>query len=98
MQRQNQPKPPSSTYPQTDSPLTIPHGSFAGFCLAFDTDTTSVTVTADGTGGGNFADSVELEGSARFKYPSVVGANTAYNAAFLRIAWDAGNMTLVQKS
>lgn len=76
--------------------LVLSHESFVGISIQF-TSATTFALAVDNLRNGNFADAVTLEGSGKWKYPDQAGMDVLYNAAFVKITWDAGPILVFQK-
>lgn len=80
------------------SPVTLPHGSFVGLSISFTSATSTVSVYAGGSLDGSFADEVTMETGSDWMYPDVAGMNMLYNARYIRIEWDAGDIVVYRKA
>ena len=79
------------------SPMILPHGSFVGLSISFTSATSTITVSASGSLDGSFADEVTMETGSDWTYPDVAGMNMLYNARYIKLEWDAGDITVYQK-
>ena len=83
---------------QAASPVTLPHAAWAGLSLGLSTGAAVVTVEADISIEGDFETEVEMTGATtEFRYPTTAGANILYNAGAVKITWDTGTLTVLQK-
>lgn len=85
-------------FAQSESPVILPHAAWAGLCLGLSAGAAVVTVEADISINGDFDTEVEMEGATtELRYPSVAGANILYNAGAVKITWNTGTLTVLQK-
>lgn len=80
------------------SPAILPHGSFVGLGISFTSATSTITVSASGSEDGSFEDEVTMSTGSDWIYPDVAGMNILYNARYIKIEWDAGDISVYQKA
>jgi len=81
-----------------ESPKILPHGSFVGLGIAFTSATSTISVYAGGSLDGSFADEVTMSAGSDWIYPDTAGMNILYNARYIMIEWDAGDLVVYQKA
>jgi hypothetical protein len=83
-----------------ESPKILPHGSFVGLSIFFTSETSggSIAVYASGSLDGSFEDQVSMEVGSDWMYPDTAGMNMLYNARYIMIEWDTGDIVVYQKA
>lgn len=79
------------------SPKILSHASFVGLGIYVPEGTATVTVTIGGHLDGDFDEEVTLEGAGDYLWPDVDGMNRLYNARYIKITWNTGEIEVFQK-
>jgi len=96
----------SRVFEQSESPIVLPHASWAGLAVLLEEESSELTVAADFNEDGDFENIVEMLGgptedssgaATKFRYPSTDGANLLYNAGYIEITWTSGTLQVLQK-
>lgn len=86
-----------AAYAQTASPIILPIASFASLSLAFSNSAAVVTVAVDILKTGDFANTVTLEGTGKYRWPAQDQMHKIYCASYIKITWDVGTMRAFMK-
>ena len=80
-----------------ESPLVLAHTRFVGLSIECSNPAAVVTVKVALSEGATFTEVVTLEGTGDYRWPDVDGMNRLYNAKYIEITWDVGDITVFQK-
>lgn len=81
-----------------ESPAILSHATFVGLGITIvGSATPTITVAIGGREDGTFDDEVTLEGSSDYRWPDTDGMNRLYNARYIKIEWDEGDIEVFQK-
>lgn len=85
-------------FAEADSPVVLSHATFVGLGIFLeDGGSVELTVGIDGDKDGDFVEEVTMEGTGSFRWPDTDGMNRLYNARYIKITWEAGNILVSQK-
>lgn len=83
---------------EDQSPKILPHASFVGLGIYLPGSTApTVTVEFSGSIDGEFGDEITMEGTGDYLWPDTDGMNRLYNARYIKITWDSGDIEVFQK-